>query len=78
MAAEQDYAFAQYNLGHMNYEGLGVPQDYIHAHMWWNIVGTRGDATAVENRDIAAKQMTPDQIAEAQRMARAWLEAHPQ
>ncbi len=31
---------------------------------------------AVKNRDIAAKRMTPAQIAEAQRLAREWTATH--
>ena len=61
--------------------GRGVPQDYVQAHMWFNLAASRltGDRreTGVENRDRAARQMTPAQIADAQRLARAWAAAHP-
>jgi hypothetical protein len=40
--------------------------------------GFMGDAAAAKNRDFAASQMTPAQIAEAQRLAKEWLEKHPQ
>jgi len=33
----------------------------------------KGNATAVRNRDIAAKLMTPQQIADAQKLARDCL-----
>ena len=52
--------------------GLGVPQDYVHAHMWISLAAAQGDADAVNNRDIVAAKMTPDQIAEAQKLAREW------
>jgi len=32
---------------------------------------------AVKNRDDVAAKMTPAQIAEAQRMAREWMQSHP-
>jgi hypothetical protein len=32
----------------------------------------QGDKDASHNRDLAAKTMTPDQLAEAQRLARDW------
>jgi len=32
----------------------------------------QGDENAVKNRDTAAGLMTPDQLAEAQRLARKW------
>jgi tetratricopeptide (TPR) repeat protein len=73
-AADQGNDRAQYNLGHMYDKGDGVPRDYIQAHMWYDIAGV---AVAVKNRDFVAREMTPAQIAEAQRLAREWLEKHP-
>ena len=82
LAAEQGYAPAQFNLGVMYYNGQGVPQDYVRAHMWfnlsvslrahmwWNLSASTGDESAIKNRDIVAKIMTPAQIAEAQKLAR--------
>ncbi len=57
--------------------GQGVPQDYVQAHMWFNLAASRlppgtDRAKAVKNRDHVAKRMTPAQIAEAQRLAREW------
>jgi hypothetical protein len=75
-AAEQGDANAQYNLGGMYYQGKGVQQDYIIALMWLNLAASRmSDAEkrgAVRNRDTVASKMTPEQIAEAQRLAREW------
>ena len=70
--AEQGDAKAQYNLGRMYYLGQGVPQDYVLAHMWWNLAGSNGQKKAVGNRNIVEKKMTPSQIEEAQRLARNW------
>jgi TPR repeat protein len=74
--AEQGDASAQYGLGSMHYNGQGVPQDYLQAHMWYNLAasGLTGDdrEAAVKNRDLLAKTMTSEQIAEAQRLAREW------
>ncbi len=39
--AEQGMGEAQYNLGVMYGEGLGVPQDYSKAHMWFNLAASR-------------------------------------
>ena len=71
-AAEQGVATAQYNLGVMFDDGEGVPQDYAQAHKWYNLAASRGDDVARSNRDIVAKRMTTEQIAEAQRLAREW------
>ena len=63
-------ASAQSNLGRMYGNGEGVLQDNVYAHMWFNIASSNGSETARENRDIAAKRMTPNQLAEAQSLAR--------
>ena len=72
LAADQGDAYAQNNLGVMYAKGQGVPQDYVLAHMWFNLSAAQGNEDAVKNRDIVAGQMTPDQLAEAQRLAREW------
>ncbi len=78
LAAEQGVARAQFNLGNMFSKGLGVPQDFVHAHMWFDLAAEQDFDDARENREIVAKHMTPDQIAEAQRLAREWMETHQQ
>ena len=71
-AADQGYASAQYDLGAMYNNGQGVTQDYVQAHMWYNLAAAQGDKLARKFRDYLAKQMTPTQVAEAQRLAREW------
>ncbi|WP_417433089.1 sel1 repeat family protein [Hoeflea sp.] len=75
MAADKGLADAQAKLGYSYSTGEGVPQDYALAHMWFNLAAAQGADKAAENRDIVAKKMTRDQIAEAQRMAREWKPA---
>ena len=53
-------------------KGRGVPQDYVQAHMWWNLAAVKGNTDAIKNRDVVAAKMTPTQIAEAQKLAREW------
>ncbi len=69
--ADQGDANAQHNLGVMYEKGRGVTQDYVQAHMWYNLAA-RGLLIGRVNRDLLAKQMTPAQIAEAQKLAREW------
>jgi TPR repeat protein len=76
LAAEQGYAIAQFNLGVMYGKGEGVPQDDVLAHMWSNLAAAQGYDDAVENRDVVAGLMSPNQIAEAERLAREWMAAH--
>ena len=70
LAAAQGLALAQSNLGFSYDNGQGVVQDYMRAHMWFNLAAVNGDSLAVKNRDLVAKMMTPQQIAEAQKLAR--------
>ncbi len=77
LAAEQGDAWAQRLLGDMYYLGRGVPRDYVQAHMWFNLAAAQGDTDAVRLRDDVATSMMPDQIAEAQKLAWEWAEAHP-
>jgi len=70
LSAGQEIAEAQSDLGGIYGTGQGVLQDNVRAHMWRNIAASSGDEMAVKNRGIVAKQMTPSQIAEAQKLAR--------
>ena len=70
LAAAQGLAIAQNNLGTMYDKGQGVTQDYVRAHMWLNLSAVSGNADAVKNRDIVARKMTSQPIAQAQMMAR--------
>jgi hypothetical protein len=78
MAAEQGDDRAQYNLGVMYANGDGVPADRGFAYLWWNLSAIRGHEIAQGRRDIIERQMTREQIAEAQRLSREWIETHPQ
>jgi uncharacterized protein len=69
-SADQDNADGQGALGSMYYTGRGVPQDYVLAHMWFNLSAARGGSA--ERRDAILHRMTPEQIAEAQKLAREW------
>jgi len=71
-AAEQGHANAQYDLGLMYSEGKSVPQDYVGAHMWFSLAAAQGVRMATQFRKDVTSNMTPDQIAEAQRRAREW------
>ena len=74
--AEQGLADAQTALGWMYYLGRGVLQDYVRAHMWYNLAAAQGDNAAAKNREIVAAKMTPADISKAQGMAREWLAKH--
>jgi hypothetical protein len=77
LAAEQGLAAGQRNLGFMYGTGLGVRENDVLAYMWSNLSAAQGDETAQRNKDRAESQMTPEQIAEGQRLTREWIAAHP-
>ena len=82
LAGEQGFVIAQNNLGHMYFAGRGsVPQDYVQAHMCFNLAASRSSGEAredsVKRLDVVANLMTPDALNEAPRLAREWTAAHP-
>lgn len=70
--ADQGDGNAQFLLGRMYEAGKGVTQDYIQAHVWFNLAAAQGDDRAIDARERIAKSMTPQQVARAQRIARRW------
>jgi len=88
LLASKGDAYAQYRLGWAYVYGTsqGVAQDNVQAHLWFNLAAScpTGDSEvelkrnmsaqkyAREALDEIARKMTPQQIAEAQRLARDW------
>jgi uncharacterized protein len=73
-AAEQGDAKAQFNLGFRYANGEGVPEDDVTAYMWVNLASAQGNEESKRLKDLITTRMTREQIAEAQRMSREWLE----
>ena len=81
-AAEQGLPEAQNNLGFMYETGKGVAQNLIQALKWYNLAAARYPAStrrdlAVRKRDRVVSQLTPDELAKAQRLAREWRPGTP-
>jgi TPR repeat protein len=72
LAAEQGNADAQLTLGARYAEGGGVPENAVEAFKWYSLAAAQGEKQASENKEILSKTMTPDQIAEAQRLSAEW------
>ena len=51
----------------------GAPLDYVSAHMLFNLAAMRGSEEARRYRRELSAEMDRDDVAEAQRAARAWL-----
>lgn len=50
----------------------GVDLDYVLAHMWFNLAAAQGDDEALHKRGEVEIKMTPQQIAQAERLATEW------
>ena len=70
LAADQGHGGAMFILGRLYHTGHGVPQDLVRAHMWYNLAAANGYDDGKTWRDRLAENMTPAQIAEAQKLAR--------
>lgn len=77
-AAEQGHPDAQHALGLMyRYHVAGMPQDMVIAYMLWNLAAANGNRSATEQRAMIAREMTQDQIEEAQALSRNWKPGTP-
>jgi len=50
--------------------------DLVAAHKWFNLAALKGRSDAIALRREVAEQMSDDEIARAQREARAWMSMH--
>jgi len=53
----------------------GAPLDYVSAHMLFNLAAMRGSEEAKSCRRELSQEMAKEDVAEAQRAARAWIDA---
>jgi hypothetical protein len=65
---------ALYQLGLCYSTGQGVELDLVRAHKYFNLAAMKGVAEARLWRAELAQQMSSNDIAEAQRLARLWLQ----
>jgi len=72
LAADQGHGPAMFMLGRLYHTGHGVPQNVVRAHMWYNLATANGYDAGKKWRDRLADEMSPAQIAEAQKLAREW------
>ena len=70
-------AEALFELGLMYSLGTGGAPDLVAAHKWLNLAALKGSAPARVCRRELAREMSPGEIAEAQRQAAAWIAPHP-
>lgn len=79
--AENGDPSAQCMVGFKYVRGIDIPRDYIMAYKWLNLAAPRIDDNkqrrlCSEMRDDVSSLMTRSEIAEAQKLAREWMEKH--
>ncbi len=73
LAAEKGHAPAQRVLGGAYVKGNGVPKDLVQAYKWLDLAAAKDDLNGDDirvNLSMAERFMTPEQIAEGQRLAK--------
>lgn len=72
-AAGQNYPEAQFELALAYVDGMGTPQNFTQAYLWLNLATSKpiGEERELceDKPDFAANRASPEQIAEAQRLA---------
>ena len=71
-AADQGHGIAQFELAMRYHTGKGTAKDSVEAYKWVLLAETNGIAVDAY-KDLLEKEMTPEQIAEAQRQADAFV-----
>lgn len=74
-AASQNHAQAQFALGVLFSSGKGVTKDLVSAHMWFSLAAGQGKRNAKRLLKVIVRQMTPEQISEAERRTEDWQAA---
>ena len=76
LAAQTGTPDALFELGMLYATGRVVDANLVVAHKWFNLAAARGNESARTYRLEVAQEMSADQIAEAQKLAREWLQTH--
>jgi len=72
-AAQGGTPDALFELGLMYASGREVERDFVTAHKWLNLAALRGNEEAKRYRLELSREMTRQQVAQAQKLAREWL-----
>ncbi|HDP26234.1 MAG TPA: sel1 repeat family protein [Deltaproteobacteria bacterium] len=74
-AAQQGNSNAQYNIGRLHAYGTGVPQNFVIAYMWLELSASMNNASSLALQAKLKEVMTPEEIREAQKLAREWRQS---
>jgi S1-C subfamily serine protease len=75
-AAERNFTDAQNDLGAFYTFGLGVVKNYVEAYKWVLLASAKGDEKTRKLMVVLENEMTPEQIAEGQKLAREFKPRH--
>ncbi|MGI9373778.1 MAG: hypothetical protein ACR2OJ_14910 [Hyphomicrobiales bacterium] len=73
-AARNGTSETLFQLGLIYSLGRNVKRDLIAAHKWFNLAASRGNCDARTYRREIASELSQDEVAAAQRLARDWLQ----
>ena len=68
-AADDGDGRAMLALGRVHVRGVGAPQNYVEAHMRFDLAAGRGESAAAQERDAPAAEMTAERVASAHERA---------
>ena len=74
--AEEGHDDAQYKIGKLYREGLGVSQDYVKAYKWYYILAKKGYGGGYKYMKMIRREINPDQVSRAEKLAREWMKEH--
>ena len=69
-------AEAMLEIGMKYCTGHEVSQNLVSAHKWFNLAAMKGSESAKQYRCEISREMSPSDVADAQRQARDWLTFH--
>ena len=73
-SAQQNYPNAQFNLALCFANGMGTHKSKVEAYRWWSLAASHGFEGAAIARDNMAFYLTREEIAQGQRMSRAFID----
>jgi TPR repeat protein len=77
LAAGQGDVDALFRLGILYGGTQGIEPDNVEAYKWFSLAKRRGNASAASRMLLLWIAMSSEEIAQAERLAEDWREAHP-
>lgn len=75
-AAEQRIPQAQFQLGSLYLSGDGLPRDPEQAYAWFKVGASHHHAKSTNSIDKARKQLSAEELAEAEKLSSRWIEQY--